>query len=68
MRSRDREQKYLQAVVKSAFVNLFRIIWMCYIFSVIPMPTRKCKKEDLHGAGKTPGLNKTYFCKEDKNY
>ena len=51
---------------KSAFVNLFRTIWISYNFSVIPVPTNKRKKEDLHKAGKAAGQTKLTFAKKIK--
>ena len=32
-------------------------------FSVIPLPTNKCEKEDLHCASKVPGQSKLTFAK-----
>ena len=55
-------------MTKSASVNIFRTIWICNIFSAIPIPSSKCKKEDLYRAGKAPFAGKTYFCEKDKNY
>ena len=39
-------------MVKSASVNIFKTIWICY------MPTDKRKKGNLHRAGKAPGQTK----------
>ena len=51
-------------MVKSASVNLLRTIWICNIFSVIPLPIKKRKKEDFSRAGKTPGQTKLFFAKK----
>ena len=54
-------------MVKSAFVNFLRTTWICYNFSVIPVPTNKQGKENLHKAGgKAPGQTKLTFAKKIK--
>ena len=59
-------KKYLQILFKSASVNYFKTIWICCIFSVIPMPASKRNKEDLHRAGKAPSQTKLTFLKKIK--
>ena len=51
-------------MVKSASVNLLRTIWIFNIFSVIPLPIKKRKKEDFSRAGKTPDQTKLFFAKK----
>ena len=53
-------------MTKSVSVNLFRTIWICNIFSVIPIPAKKRKKEDLHRAGEVPGQTNLTFPKKIK--
>lgn len=53
-------------MVKSNFVDLFRNIWLCHMFSVIPMQTNKRKKEYLRKADKTPSKKKLTFDKKIK--
>ena len=50
----------------AASANLFRTIGICNIFSVIPIPTNKSRKEDFHRAGKAPGQTKHTFVKKVK--
>ena len=53
-------------MTKSVSVNLFRSICICKIFSVIPIPAKKRKKEDLHRAGEAPGQMNLTFSKKIK--
>ena len=53
-------------MAKSNFVDLFRNIWLCHMFSVIPMQTNKRKKKYLRKADKTPSKKKLTFDKKIK--